>query len=141
MSGLYVGIRKSLQLFDFSKDSQWMLETLLQRNSDPLLIDSNTDLNMVHDLINRSIVRWFENTTKDFICFICAAVECITYTVLCGSQKPVTKPSTLPEFLLEILPKVRQDFLNKNLRLGTPIQKYNDNKKRLYETVWQMEFY
>lgn len=71
----------------------------------------DNQLPVIHALMDRSIARWYENGEERLVCFISPAVLRIAISVLCVAPRPEKEVTTLPEFLTQVLSKIRSDFL------------------------------
>jgi len=84
-----------------------------------------------NELRKRRIVHWKEEDTT--IEFVSPLVRQLCMWEIVSSKRPHKGPTTLEDFLLELLKGIKPSFLKKNLSRG------KDGK--LLERSWQMEFY
>lgn len=132
VGGLAVS-RGAPNYMSLTEDARGMLDALLRYGHVTIDVNNVQQLTIVHYLMKRYIVRW-TNDECHTICFICPAIERMTFSALISSTRPLSDPGhDLGAFLIKCLERMRVDFLENNLGVGAD--------KLLLERAWQMEMY
>jgi hypothetical protein len=91
-------------------------------------------------LMKKGIIRYYDKgkeknyaTSANKICFISLLIRQICFHRLHASPSSITEPSTLEEFLLQCLNRMKPSYLKNCLGVG--------KEDKLLERSWQMEFY
>lgn len=126
-------------LDDLNEKEKAIIDSLLLRDVIPL--EENEEMRSAAlTLMKKGIIRYSDKgkekdyaTSANKICFISLLIRQICFHRLHASPSSITEPSTLEEFLLQCLNRMKPSYLKRCLGVG--------QDAKLLERSWQMEFY